>query len=71
MEGRNALRQPAEAGFAFGTEKPDFGRRKLLDEQRIGYALHLILKQRLSVRKAADLLGVSHMTLYRALNHYS
>ena len=32
-----------------------------------GLLLRMVLQDRLSVRKAADALGVSHMTAYRAL----
>ncbi|MEM4633634.1 MAG: helix-turn-helix domain-containing protein [Candidatus Anstonellaceae archaeon] len=30
--------------------------------------MRLLLEERFSVRKAADVLGVSHMTVYRALS---
>ena len=54
--------------FIFG-RKTDSGRssRRIIDDEQLERALHLIIEERLSIRKAADVLGVSHMTLHRAL----
>jgi predicted transcriptional regulator len=46
----------------------DFSGRRKLDERKLSALVQLILEERLSVRQAADALGVSHMTAYRALS---
>ena len=43
------------------------GRPKRLSEQEIAVLEELYFQERLSVRKVADVLHVSHMTVWRAL----
>ncbi|MEW6328741.1 MAG: hypothetical protein AB1468_01355 [Candidatus Micrarchaeota archaeon] len=44
------------------------GRPGFLNEAQIQYAVELYLYESLSVRDIADVLGVSHMCIWRALN---
>ncbi|MGV8177001.1 MAG: helix-turn-helix domain-containing protein [Candidatus Bilamarchaeaceae archaeon] len=56
--------------FAGGGSSPYFGTnpdRRKLDGRKLGLAVRLLLEERMSLRQAADVLGVSHMTLHRAL----
>lgn len=39
-----------------------------MDERRLSLLVRLLVVERLSVRDAADEIGVSHMTAYRALS---
>ncbi len=50
-----------------GETKPCFDGRKKMDERKLSLLVRLLLVERLSVRRAADEIGVSHMTAYRAL----
>jgi len=43
------------------------GRRKVLSDEALADILDLYFENRFSVRKIADLIGVSHMTIHRAL----
>ncbi len=47
------------------------GRPSFLNEEQIQYAVELYLYESLSVRDIADMLGVSHMCIWRALNKLS
>lgn len=47
------------------------GRPSFLNEEQIRYAVELYLCESLSVRDIADMLGVSHMCVWRALNKIS
>ena len=42
------------------------GRPRKIDS-RLGEILNLLIVEKLSIRDIADMLGVSHMTVYRAL----
>jgi transposase-like protein len=54
-------------GTSIGPErKGKKGRPRKIDS-RLGEILDLLVVEKLSIRKIADLLGVSHMTVYRAL----
>lgn len=42
--------------------------RKLADRQKLSEVLRLYFVEKLSMREVADLLGVSHMSVYRILS---
>ena len=43
-------------------------KRSIVNEQLLGEILRLYIYEKLSMRDIADMLSVSHMTVYRALN---
>lgn len=47
---------------------PERGRPKLNNREMAAEVLRLYLLERMSLRKVAKVLGVSHMTVYRVLN---
>ena len=47
---------------------PGRGRPKVSDKEMAMEALRLYMLERLSLRKVARVMGVSHMTVYRLLN---
>jgi predicted DNA-binding protein (UPF0251 family) len=44
-------------------------RAKVIDEQKLLRIVQLIFLERYTLRDAADTIGVSHMTVYRALQN--
>ncbi|MFA6489846.1 MAG: hypothetical protein WCT52_04140 [Candidatus Micrarchaeia archaeon] len=48
--------------------KPMAGNRQAQRREKLDMLAHLLLRERTSVRKAADAIGVSHMTAYRMLS---
>ena len=43
--------------------------RKKIDERKLREIVFLLFEERKGVREIADLMGVSHMTVYRALQN--
>ncbi len=54
------------SGTSTGAKPKGKGRPRKIDS-RLSEILKLLIEDRLSIREIADLMGVSHMTVYRAL----